>query len=122
MKRIVIESPLGGDFKRNKRYALWCAYHCYTRGEAAYASHLIYPQFLDDQNEEHREFGITAGYAWAVSGDLFAFYVDLGLSPGMLRAKERWKDQDTEERHLPTEMWEAFERGELPNFTKGFDA
>jgi hypothetical protein len=63
MKRVVIESPLSGDFARNKRYALWCAYHCRTLGEAAYASHLFFTQFLDDEDPESRTFGIEAGYA-----------------------------------------------------------
>lgn len=32
---VALESPCVGDFERNRRYALWCAYHCYTKGEAA---------------------------------------------------------------------------------------
>jgi len=120
MIRVVIESPLAGDFERNRRYALWCAYHCCTRGEAAYASHLVFPQFLDDQNPEHREFGIQAGYEWAQCGGIIAFYLDLGTSYGMKRAYKRWENKVVDERRLPREMFEAFERGEYPGSTAGF--
>jgi len=120
--RVVIESPLKGDFERNKRYALWCGYHCFTLGEAAYASHLFYPQFLNDLDPEHRKFGIEAGYCWAQTADQFAFYTDLGWSDGMLRAKDRWAGRVTVERQLPADMLSAFERGELPGQTPGFEA
>jgi len=119
--RTVIESPLKGDFERNKRYALWCAYHCFTLGEAAYASHLFYPQFLNDLDPEHRKFGIEAGYEWAQTANQFVFYTDLGWSDGMLRAKERWKYHVKVERQLPAEMLSAFERGDVPGKTPGFE-
>lgn len=122
--RVVIESPLSGDFKRNKRYALWCGYHCYTLGESAYASHLVFPQFLDDKNPEHREFGITAGYEWAQMAHMIFFYMDLGESSGMTRARELWDGMNmaTDDRELPPEMWAAFNRGETPGATPGFAA
>lgn len=123
MRRVVIESPLAGDFARNKRYALWCAYHCRTLGEAAYASHLLFPQFLDDEVPEDREFGIEAGHAWAQLADVFAFYVDLGASEGMSRAWVRCgrlKGGAPETRNLPPEMFARFEAGELPPHTKAF--
>jgi hypothetical protein len=90
MKRVVIESPLAGDFQKNFRYALWCAYDCRLRGESPYASHLFFPLFLNDLEPEQREFGITAGYAWSQHADVFAFYIDLSWSVGMERAKGRW--------------------------------
>ena len=125
MKRVVIESPLSGDFSRNKRYALWCAFHCYVCDESAYASHLIFPQFLDDKNPAHREFGITAGYEWAKKANVFAFYTDLGMSEGMERARDRWMDMadagaTIEERKLTPAMLAAFEDGRYPASTAGF--
>jgi ClpX C4-type zinc finger len=119
MKKIVIESPLAGDFARNKRYALWCARHCYLLGEAAYASHLLYPQFLDDQVPEEREFGIEAGFAWADESLQRVFYTDLGWSPGMKRAADRFPD-GVVERQLPPELLAKFEAGEVPPMTSGF--
>ena len=121
MKLVVVESPLAGDFMRNRRYALWCAYDCYMKGEAAYASHLIYTQFLDDENPGHREFGIAAGLAWAAKADFRAFYVDLGMSPGMQRAWESMADDVTvTKRKLPKMMLDAFEVGRTPSTTPAF--
>jgi hypothetical protein len=122
MLRVVIESPLAGDFERNKRYALWCARDCANRGEAAYASHLFFPQFLDDEDPAHRAFGITAGYEWAQFADRFVFYTDLGESGGMKLAKSRWAGRNIEERKLPPDLLLAFEGGAYPGTTRGFEA
>lgn len=122
MIRVAIESPLKGNLSRNRRYAVWCAYHCYTHGEAAYASHLIFPFFLDDEVAEHREFGIKAGYSWAQCADIVAFYLDLGESGGMSRARKRWDNRIIENRWLPDKMYQAFLRCEFPQHTRGFDA
>jgi hypothetical protein len=128
MRRVAIESPLAGDFERNKRYALWCGRHCYLLGEAAYASHLFYPQFLNDQDPVEREFGIMAGFEWAKDGDRI-FYIDLGWSPGMLRARDAMGTEAlphglalaTEQvRRLPPELLAKFEAGEYPSATSGF--
>jgi len=122
MKIVIVESPLAGDFKRNRRYALWCAYHCRARGEASYASHLYFTQFLDDKNPDDRIFGIEAGAAVALrAGDLFAFYLDLGWSPGMRAQNERIaRHTPSEERYLPADMLAAFVAGDVPNKTPGF--
>ncbi len=83
MKKVVIESPLSGDFARNLRYARLCALDCINRGEAPYASHLLMTQFLDDRNPEHRKLGMEAGFAWGEAADLVVVYRDLGISAGM---------------------------------------
>ena len=121
---VAIESPLAGDFERNRRYALWCARDCYERGEAAYASHLFYPQLLDDTDPEQREYGIRAGLKWAQAAHLHAFYLDLGESGGMSKARKYWTSRNprrlTEDRGLPTALMERFEAGEAPGATSGF--
>ena len=122
MKLVVVESPLAGDFVRNRAYALWAAYDCHKRGEAAFASHLFYTQFLNDQDANERAFGIAAGLAWAERADLRVFYVDLGASPGMLEALVLCgeHDQACEDRTLPPEMLRAFKAGGTPSTTPGF--
>ena len=89
MKTVAIESPLAGDFDRNLRYARLCALDCVRRGEAPYASHLFFTQFLNDAAPEERETGITAGFTWADKADVRAIYTDLGVSSGMGRGLER---------------------------------
>lgn len=88
--------------------------------EAAYASHLFYPQFLSDLDPKHREFGIKAGYEWAQGADKYAFYVDLGWSDGMKKAVERWEGRSIENRTLPEEMLAAFKSGDYPARTPEF--
>lgn len=87
MQRVIIESPLSGDFHRNVRYARLCCLDSLCRGESPYASHLIYTQMLDDRIPGHRKMGMEAGFCWAEVADLRAFYTDLGISDGMVEAE-----------------------------------
>jgi hypothetical protein len=61
------------------------------RGEAPYASHLLFdqPGILDDTIPLQREQGMMAGFAWGEHADTVAIYVDLGISDGMIRGFER---------------------------------
>lgn len=88
MKIVVIESPYAGDIEKNVEYARRAMLHCLQRGEAPYASHLLYTQVWDDTVPELRTAGIAAGIAYHAKADVIAFYVDLGWSKGMLAAKE----------------------------------
>ena len=59
---------------------------CLRRGEAPFASHLLYtqPGVLRDANPTERMQGIRAGLALAARADKTVAYVDLGTSEGML--------------------------------------
>lgn len=92
MKRVVIESPLRGDYERNRRYLWACLRDSLRRGEAPFASHKMYEGPLDDGSHDERELGIAAGFAWAASADLVAVYTDLGVSEGMKRGISRATD------------------------------
>ena len=89
MRRVLIESPLRGDYERNRRYLWACIRDSLRRGEAPFASHKIYEGPLDDGDHSERELGIRAGFAWADAAELVAVYEDLGLSEGMRRGIER---------------------------------
>lgn len=82
-RRVIIESPYKGDIKLNTAYAQLACLDSIMRGEAPFASHLLYTQILDDNNADERALGIGLGFAWHKVADLAAFYVDLGMSPGM---------------------------------------
>lgn len=86
MQRVVIESPYAGDVGANLVYARRCVRDCLQRGEAPYASHLLFTQdgILDDSILEERELGIEAGLVWGALADRVAVYVDRGISKGML--------------------------------------
>lgn len=88
-EKVVIESPLAGDIKEtiedNLKYACGCMHDCLTRGEAPFASHLLYTQegILDDNLPEERTRGITAGRIWACCADRCVVYIDRGVTGGM---------------------------------------
>lgn len=85
MIRVIVESPYAGDVERNERYARACLKDCLERGEAPFASHLLYTQHgvLDDTDPEERQWGIDAGLIWGKCADMTVVYTDLGISGGM---------------------------------------
>jgi len=97
MRRVIIESPLRADtpegYERNRRYARACMRDSLGRGEAPFASHLLYdqPGILDDTIVEERERGIKAGFEWELAAQAVVVYGDLGISDGMKRGIERAK-------------------------------
>lgn len=90
MQLVVIESPFKG--KNDEQRALYKFYlaaamlDSLRRGEAPFASHALYPQFLDDNIPEHRALGLACGKRFLACCELVAFYVDHGISPGMQEA------------------------------------
>jgi hypothetical protein len=92
---VLIESPLAANLQytveQHQDYAKACMRDSIWRGEAPYASHLLYaqPGILDDLIPAEREYGIEAGLAWGDKADLTAVYTDLGISGGMQRGIER---------------------------------
>lgn len=106
LQRVVIESPLGGDFQRNIRYAKLACLDALRRGEAPYASHLFYTHILNDATREERKLGMSCGFLWGEAGDTAAVYQDLGISPGMTEginlARER--GQTVVYRTLPADL------------------
>lgn len=81
----VIESPLAGNVALNIAYAKAAMMDCFERGEAPFASHLLYAQsgLLDDADPIERGRGIIAGLEWGRFADRCAVYTDLGISSGM---------------------------------------
>ncbi|MDB4306037.1 hypothetical protein N9980_00560 [bacterium] len=89
MIKTIIESPYAGDTEKNVAYARECMRDSLLRGEAPYASHLLYTQagILDDLIPSERDMGIQAGFAWKhTAGVVSVFYKDLGMSEGMQQA------------------------------------
>ncbi len=104
MRLVVVESPFAGDqaldkkspeyrlqVERNIAYARACMRDCLDRGEAPYASHILFTQegIIDDTIAEERAKGIEAGLQWGAYAALSAVYVDLGISTGMRQGIER---------------------------------
>lgn len=91
MNRItVIESPYQGTSEQvaaNVRYARACVLDSIRRGEAPFASHLLYtqPGVLNDGDVFERRLGIRTGFAFYEAAKVSAVYVDRGLTDGMYR-------------------------------------
>ncbi|MGL4757267.1 MAG: hypothetical protein ACRCXB_33360 [Aeromonadaceae bacterium] len=71
---------------RNTKYARRALLDSLERGEAPYASHLLYTQVLDDSTPEQRWHGLEAGWAWQSVVDAVVVYTDWGISVGMQAA------------------------------------
>ncbi|MEK7090728.1 MAG: hypothetical protein AAB930_04040 [Patescibacteria group bacterium] len=95
MRRVVVESPYAGDIKRNTRYARACLHDCLVKGEAPFASHLLYtqPGVLDDTIPHDRALGIEAGLTWGKIADAMVVYTDYGITPGMQKGIDRAKSE-----------------------------
>lgn len=82
---VLLESPYAGDVDINIEYARKCMRDCFERGEAPFASHLLYTQdgILNDLIPEERMQGINAGLVWGDNAEKTVVYTDLGISRGM---------------------------------------
>lgn len=83
MRRVILESPYAGDVEANVAYARECMRDCFNRGEAPFASHLLYTQVLDDTDRVQRALGLNALMAWIGKAEASVVYTDLGISTGM---------------------------------------
>jgi len=89
MKRVVIESPLSATsregIEENKKYARRAMLDCISRGEAPFASHLLYEgdEILNDLVQSQRNIGISMGLEWGRMADVVVVYADRGVSKGM---------------------------------------
>lgn len=85
MIRVIVESPFAGNTEENIRYARKCMADCLKRGEAPFASHLLYTQegILNDDIPDERKLGIDAGLEWGKLANKTVVYVDRGISRGM---------------------------------------
>ena len=95
MRTVIIESPFAGDVDANLAYLRRAIRHSLTvKGEAPFASHALYtqPGILDDANPAERDHGILAGFAWRRAADATVFYIDRGVSTGMI-----WGAKDAKE-------------------------
>lgn len=101
MDLVIVESPFRGDGDGKAarmvavRYARAAMKACLERGEAPFASHLLYTQegVLDDDVDSERALGIEAGLAWGVMAHRTVVYTDLGISFGMETGIDRAQAQ-----------------------------
>ena len=99
---VILESPYAGlgvssqgDIEANVHYARMAIRDSLLRGEAPFASHLLYTQdgILDDTVEIEREHGINAGLSWGSVAQKTVVYIDKGISRGMKYGIEKAKKE-----------------------------
>lgn len=94
---VLLESPYGSPSAavrfENVRYARAAMRDCLARGEAPFASHLLYTQVLDDADREQRQQGIEAGLEIGRHAVATVAYVDRGISFGMRLGIARAEEQ-----------------------------
>jgi hypothetical protein len=92
---VILESPYASSTKagvrENERFARACMRDCLKRGEAPYASHLLYtqPGVLDDKDPDERALGIEAGLLWGKHATKTVVYLDRGTTGGMQQGMRR---------------------------------
>lgn len=115
MRLVIIESPYAGDVQRNVEYARKAVADSLKRGEAPFASHLLYTQegILDDTKKEERSLGMFAGFEWGKRADLVAVYQDLGVTSGMKAGITR-----AEKQGIPVELRNIILLDSIPSFSE----
>jgi hypothetical protein len=95
MRRVLLESPyaarpaldgagMAASVAAHKEYLRKVLSDAFQRGEAPFASHFFYTPVLDDNDPAQRSLGLLAGSTWGAMSDVQAFYLDMGLSEGMI--------------------------------------
>lgn len=98
MRFVLLESPFSGNQEANRAYAMEAMRDSLLRGEAPFASHLLYTQMLDDTVPAERTMGIEAGLEIGKYATATVVYTDLGISRGM-----EWGIKRAEEQNRPIE-------------------
>lgn len=87
MRRVFVCSPLrprgGMTVRANIERARYIATRVLARGDAPFVPHLLYPQFLDEDDPVQRDQGITAGCCWMADAHLVVVDAASGISEGM---------------------------------------
>lgn len=84
---VVIESPYSGENQdevdKNVAYAKEALKDSLLRGESPMASHLLYTQTLNDNDEMERNTGMEAGWQFYRHAAKCVVYADRGITMGM---------------------------------------
>jgi hypothetical protein len=86
VKKVFVCSPFGGKQVNIDRAKEYCKF-VLSQEHAPYAPHLMFPSFLDDNNEKERDLGIASGLEYLKECDEMWIFLPEGeeLSRGMRR-------------------------------------
>lgn len=104
---IYICSPYAGDPEKNTDAARKYSKFAVDSGTIPFAPHLLFPQFLNDQDVYERELGMIMGLAiLSKCAEVWVFGVQ--LSPGMRREIKKAKLKEIPIRYFDTDCREVF--------------
>lgn len=93
-KRVFICNRYAGDIRRNITAAKALCRMAVESGCAPFAPHLLYPQFLDENDPRQRDLGISLGLRFLEACDEVWVYIGDGVSDGMRRELEHARRLD----------------------------
>ncbi len=103
--RIYVVSKYAGDVAENVRKARRYCRFAASKQRIPFASHLLYPQFLNDNNPKEREIGLQYGMVWLERCDeVWCFGTE--HSPGMEAELHAAKTKHIPIRYFTEEMEE----------------
>ena len=89
---VFICSPFAGDVERNIRKTRGYCRLAVSRNAIPFAPHLLFPQFMDDDDKEARDYGIFMGLVlMGKCQELWCFgdYISKGMAIELEKAKAR---------------------------------
>ena len=102
-KKIYVCSALRGDVEQNIENAKnYCRYIVKEYGAIPIAPHIYFTQFLNDEIEEDREFGLSAGLFLLSDCDELWYFGDY-VSTGMVTEIIAAKNQNIRVRYVPND-------------------
>jgi len=105
---VYICSPFAGDMEQNTIKARQYSRYAVEQGAIPFAPHLLYPQFMDDRNEEQRALGLLFCKVWLCKCDeLWAFGGN--ISPGMKLELAKARQKGVRIRFFDENCREVFE-------------
>ena len=88
-RKIYVASKYAGDIAANVENAIRCCRYVIDRGYMPVASHLLYPQILNDNCHRERELGLMFGLALlATCDEVWVFTAGGEVSSGMAKEIE----------------------------------
>ena len=95
-RKIYVASKYAGDVEKNTAFAVNCCRRVIDEGCMPIASHLLYPQMLDDNNPDEREMGLMFGLALlAVCDEIWVFgEVSAGVAREVAEAIRYFEEAD----------------------------
>jgi hypothetical protein len=100
MQLVILETPYASETEAgcqlNVEFARLCMRDCFLKGEAPFASHLLYtqPGILDDKEPAERLLGINSGLLWGKAASKTVVYLDKGVSKGMIYGIQNAKENN----------------------------